>query len=316
MTLPKKSIIFETLNKTRHHTITNNQPTLFPELAIQNAPEDFPEFWYFSDLHNLYGNAYFPVEPNMNVFAWQNLVMPVPQKSKRATPQLKPTDILFYNEHVATIRHPYSLNNNAIRNAKDLKLSRYACWCLSRNRPSMIFSRTYFISPIINQYMKFEDMKQLSYQFARVHLRNQLSSYEKIIAGILKKYNANFRQFNHAMTRAFFYNYSANDLKEIHGIPLATNDPLANYMGAATLNARINALDCAIRKHNQTPNESLNKFQDTLYNELINARVSEIRNTSILPERDIFRTPVSKIQSQLARTERDFILQYSHNKTK
>ena len=316
MTLPKKSVIFETLNKTRHHPITDNQPTLFPDLATQNAPEGFPEFWYFSDLHNLYGNAYFPVEPNMNVFAWQNLVMPVSQKSKRAIPQLVPTNILFYNEHVATFRHPYSLDNNAIRNAKDLKLSRYACWCLSRNRPSMIFSRTYFISPIINPQMKFQDMKNLSYQFARVHLRNRLSYYEKIIAGILKKYNANFSQFNHTMTRAFFYSYSANDLKEIYGIPLAPNDPLANYMGAATLNARINALNCAIKKHNHSPQQSLNQFQDTLYNELINARVAEIRDISILPERDIFRTPVSKIQSQLVRTERDFILQYSHNKTK
>ena len=118
------------------------------------------------------------------------------------------------------------------------------------------------------------------------------------------------------MTRAFFYNYGANDLKEINGIPLAPNDPLANYMGAATLNARINALDQAIQKHNHTPNQSLNQFQNTLYNELINARVAEIRDTTILPERDIFRTPVSKIQSQLARTERDFILRFCQNKIK
>ena len=313
MALPKKSIIFETLKAKRHRIDEDTQFSLFPDMCA-DTPTIHAEYWYYSDLHNLYGEHYYPIAPNMNAHTWQNLVMPIPQKSKRATPQLIQTDLPFYNGHVATIRHEYTLDRDTYKNAKDLQLSRYACWCMSRNNPTMIFSRTYFISPVINPRMKFDDMKKLSYQFARVYLRDKLTHYEKIVAGILKKYNADFRQFNHAMTRAFFYNYGANDLKEIHRIQIKPNDPLANYMGAATLNARTIALAHAIDRFKRTHKQNIATFEQIVYNELINARVREIHDHNIRPEQDIFQTPVSQIQSELSRTERDFILKYSNEK--
>lgn len=313
MALPKKSVIFETLNAKRHRIDEDTQFSLFPELRAE-TPTIHSEYWYYSDLHNLFGEHYFPIAPNMNAHTWENMVMPIPQKNARATPQLVRTDLPFYDGHIATIRHEYTLDSNAYKYAKDLRLSRYACWCMSRTKPTMIFSRTYFISPIINPHMKFDDMKNLSYQFARVHLREQLTGYEKIIAGILKKYNADYRQFNHAMTRAFFYNYTANDLKEIHRIQIKPNDPLANYMGAATLNARINAIHNAVEHFKRATKPNLATFEQILYHELINARVREIHDASIRPEQDIFPTPISQVQSQLMRTERDFIIKYSNEK--
>lgn len=313
MALPKKSVIFETLNAKRHRIDEDTQFSLFPELRA-TTPTIHSEYWFYSDLHNLYGEYYFPIAPNMNAHTWENLAMPIPQKSKRTTPQLIRTNLPFYDEHVATIRHEYTLDHNAYKNAKDLRLSRYACWCMSRSNPAMIFSRTYFISPIIDPRMNFDDMKNLSYQFARVHLRDKLTHYEKIIAGILKKHNADFRQFNHAMTRAFFYNYTASDLKDIHRIQIKPNDPLANYMGAATLNARINALHKSIELFKRTHKQNFATFEQITYNELVNARVHEIHDHNIRPEQDIFPTPVSQIQSQLMRTERDFILKYSNEK--
>ncbi len=116
------------------------------------------------------------------------------------------------------------------------------------------------------------------------------------------------------MTRAFFYNSTANDLKEMHHIQIKPNDPLANYMGAATLNARINAIHNAIEHFKRTPKPNLATFEQILYHELTNARVREIRDTSISPEQDIHPTTVSQVQSQLMRTERDFILKYSNEK--
>jgi hypothetical protein len=116
------------------------------------------------------------------------------------------------------------------------------------------------------------------------------------------------------MTRAFFYNYGANDLKEIHGIQIKQNDPLANYLGAATLNARINALDNAIEQFKRAPKQNIATFEQIVYNELVNARVREIHDQNIRPEQDIFHPPVSKIQSELSHTERDFILKYSNEK--
>ncbi|MFQ6702613.1 MAG: hypothetical protein ACLRFO_00210 [Alphaproteobacteria bacterium] len=313
MALPSKQIIFETLNANRHRIDEDTQFSLFPNLRA-DSPTIHSEYWYYSDLHNLYGEHYFPIAPNMNAHAWERLAMPVQKQQQRGTPQLIRTDLSFYEGHVATIQHGYKLDCHTYKHTKDLQLSRYACWCMSRNNPAMIFSRTYFISPVITPQMKFDDMKKLSYQFARIHLREKLTRYEKIIAGILQKHGGSFRQFNHAMTRAFFYNYSANDLKEIHRIRTKPNDPIANYMGAATLNARISALRNGIEKFNQVHYKNLPTFEQIIYNELINARVHEIHNHNIRPEQDIFQTPVSQIQSQLMRAERDFILKYSNEK--
>ena len=313
MALPKKSIIFETLNAKRHRIDEDTQLSLFPDLCT-NTPTMHSEYWYYSDLHNLFGESHFPIAPNMNAHVWERMTMPIPQKSKRTTPQLVRTDLPFYDGHVATIQHEYTLDSNAYKYAKDLQLSRYACWCMSRNNPTMIFSRTYFISPIINPRMKFDEMKNLSYQFARVHLRDKLTHYEKVIAGILNKHNADFRQFNHAMTHAFFHNYTASELKDIHRIQIKPNDPLANYMGAATLNARIGALHKAIETFKRIRKQNIATFEQIIYNELIKARVREIHDHNIRPEQDIFPTPISRIQSELARTERDFILKYSNEK--
>lgn len=315
MALPTKSVIYNTLNTKRHRIDEDSQFSLFPDIYA-NTPTIHSEYWYYSDLHNLFGEHYFPIAPNMNAHTWPRLIMPAPQKSQRATPQLIDTDLTFYNGHVTTIRHEYSLNQNTFRNAKDLRLSRYACWCMTRQSPAMIFARTYFISPTVTPQMKFTDMKNLSYQFARVHLRNQLTKYEKILAGILTKYHADFKQFNHAMTRAFFYNYSTKDIKEIHDIPAKPNDPLANYMGAATLNARINALHITIQRFQSIRHQNLETFSEILYNELIKSRIKTIHDTSIRPEQDIFRTPISHVQSQLMRTERDFVLKYANTKIK
>lgn len=313
MALPKKSVIFDTLNAKRHRIDEDTQFSLFPDICA-NTPSIHSEYWYYSDLHNLFGEPYFPIAPNMNAHAWENLVMPITTKQQRGTPQLTRTDLEFYKDHVATYRHEYTLDHNTYKNAKDLQLSRYACWCMSRNNPAMIFSRTYFISPVINPRMSFDDMKNLSYQFARVYLRDKLTYYEKIIAGILKRHNVNFRQFNHTMTRTLFCNYGANDLKDIHGIQIKPNDPLANYLGAATLDARTNALARTIEKFKHTQTQNIATFEQIAHSELLNARFQEIHNHNIRPEQDIFQTPISQIQSKLVRTERDFILKYSKEK--
>ena len=67
-----------------------------------------------------------------------------------------------------------------------------------------------------------------------------------------------------------------NDLKEIHGIPLKPNDPLANYMGAATLNARIRAIHHATEQLKQIKRPNLETFSELLYNELIKKGLKKI----------------------------------------
>lgn len=307
MALPKKSVIFETLNNQRHTCADGTQLDMFCHTdtsATKNA-----EYWLYSDLYNLFGHPYITLYPTIPHHTWNNLVMPIGNKSH---PEMTKPTIDFYNGHVATIHHPYKIGpHTSVKKGTDQELSRYACWCLTRHNPNMIFARTYFISPAINPDMSFDNMKQLSYQFARVGLREQLKEYEKQVGGILNSTNGHFSLFNHNMTRAFFYGYDANTLKDIYKIPIKSNDPISNYMGAGALHARICALRDAIAEFRTSKSQNTNTFDAILHKHLTNQRIKLIHDTDIRPEQDIFTTPVSQIKSQLNRTEQDFITQYS-----
>lgn len=306
MPAPSKESIFETLNTKQINQ--PDTPSLFPELT----PSKFEtsDGWYYSDLHNLYGEIQFPTQPSFSAHIWQNMVMPTSSNSRRAFPQLVPTSLDFYNNHVIQITHPYTLDTHHYKHAKDFKLSRYACWCMSRNNPNMIFSRTYFISPIISPNMSFTDMNAWCYQFARVHLREQLTKHEKIINAIANKHKIDFNKFRRVNRAALFGNHSKSHIAEQNDFYIPHHTPLADHMGAATLYERANALTRAIQRINNTPKITQSTILEIIYTELNNARHIMIHNLHIDPCNDIRRTPVQKIQSILTQTERDFILKY------
>ncbi len=315
MPLPPKDAIFETLNKKKQHPCATSQFELFPELCADTDPTN-TDYWYYSDLHNLFSPDHMPLEPNMNVHVWQNLVMPVPQKSKRSFPQLTPTTLDFYNQHTATIRHEYSIGQTKFKNAKDLKISRYAAWCLCRQNPYMIFARTYFISPAISENLTFQEICHYSYQFARVYLRQQLSARERIFNAIIHKLHGNHSILNQISTNAMFDGINIRELKNINSIQNKPHDPLSNYMGAATLNARTTAINNTIKRFDLSKIKTIDTLYEILYDELTHQRIKTTNDIGIRPSNDIFPTNVSQIQSQLMRTERDFILKYANKHVK
>lgn len=315
MSLPSKQIVLNTLNQTRHKTTPDTQLSLFQETPQIITPSD-AEYWHYSDLHHLYGNQYFPIAPDMTVHAWRHLVMPAEKiKPKGRMPKLTGPTPQFFYEHVLDTTAPYSINQSAHKKIPgDLCMSRYACWCMARNNPDLIFAKTYFMAPAIDPNMSFGDMKKTTYKFARIDLRNQLSHYEKILAGILKQHGGDFSNFNHSMTMAFFYGYSANDIKAAYHIPEKTNDPLANYMGSASLCARITALKNAIRRFDSARHQNRETLYQILHDELLKQRIYVLKNFGYAPEQDIFQNPISTVQSELNRAERDFIYKYSRTK--
>ncbi len=315
MPLPSKPVIFETLTQKKQRPCATNQFELFPELCADTDPTN-TDYWYYSDLYNLFGPAYTPIEPNMNVHVWQNLVMPTPQKSKRSFPQLASTTLDFYNQHIATIRHEYTIGKTKFKNAKDLKVSRYAAWCLCRQNPYMIFARTYFISPAISENLSFQEICRHSYQFARIYLRQQLSSREKTFNAIIHNLHGDHNTLNQISTNAMFDGISIRELKNINHIQNKPHDPLSNYMGAATLNARTIAIDNTIRRFNQSNIKTIDALCEILYDELTHQRIKTTTDTGIRPTNDIFSIHISQVQSLLMRTERDFILKYSDTRVK
>ena len=305
MPIPSKAVIFETLNQTRH--VPDIQPTLFDPIDHEHNNE----YWHYSDLHNLMGEGCFPTVNGMENHTGHSLTMPYDNKIKITHVPATPD---FYHDHVVKFSHSYNLDGHQYKKAIDLKLSRYACWCLSRQNPYMIFARTYFMSPIIRSDMNFSDMQNLSYQFARVHLRQKLSGLENQLAGIINKTGGSFSQFNRSITRTFFYGYSANDLKDIFHIKNKSNDPIANYMGAASLNGKIHALGNAIYAFNHAPRQNINVISEILNDELTAQRVKMIRDLNIRPELDIFPIHISNVQSHLNCSERNFAHAYKGQK--
>lgn len=307
MALPKKSIIYETLNKTQHWTDEDAQRSLFPDL-FQDASLIHAEYWLYSDLHNLFGEKFMPAQnPHPSIS------MPQLPITKRGNPKFTTPTTDFYDGHIVTTKQKYNIDGAYY---PDLRISRYGCWQLTKDNPALIFARTYFISPSISPDMTYSTIADTSYQFARVHLRQELSDMEKILAGILNKHHANFSLFNHHMTRAFYYNYGAKDIKATYNIPQSTNDPLANYMGAASLHARITALQNTINRYNSLITQNIDTFYNILYQELIQSRVNMLKHTGTAPEQDIFPTHIKKIERQLRDTERNFTNQFAAIKLK
>lgn len=310
---PTNSTIFSELNKTRHIVNPGYNLSLFPELTQEDKIAN-NEYWLYSDLYNLFGAAYFPLIPNMDGNAWQNLVMPAPTKSKRAYPALTQPTYDFYKQHIVKFEHSYKLDRELKHNAKDLKLSRYGCWCMVRHFPELTFTQLYFTSPANNSAPTFQNLHTQTYQFQRLIYRPLIANLEKIIAGIIYKHRGDFRKVSNEMNQIFFGDIKTTDLKEIHNLPIRNGDPISNYMGAASLHARATGLQNAINKFNQLPKKNLSTFLSIATNELRAARIALIRSANLTPESDIFTTPVQAIQSQRAIQERNFIHEYANKK--
>jgi hypothetical protein len=239
--------------------------------------------------------------------------MPDTINNKRGFPQLNHTSIDFYNNHVIQITHPYTLGNHHYKHAKDFKLSRYACWCLSRNNPNMIFSRTYFISPIIKPDMTFNEMNTWCYQFARINLRKQLAQLEKILNGILYKHHINFRDFQEQATITLF-NETPAAIRNQNSLSRTNKKPLADYMGAATLFTKQRALKSIIDTINQYKYITPEIIYNIASEEFARAHTYAEKNLHTPPINDIQKSTTQQIQSTLTEIERKFITKYASQK--
>lgn len=305
------SDVFETLNKTKHIT-----PQVSPTLDIFKDDNTHTtiydnEYWHYSDLHNLFGDTYFSLTPNMDANVYRHIYMPKTPIPKRGQIELTPTDTQFHDEHVIPIHHSFTLGYNHYRNATDLELSRYTCWCLTRQSPQQMFSRLYFLHPNIT----FIELYRINHEYRRIELRNILSGLEKQLNGILYRLNANFGVFNHETIRPFFGGYKSDELRDMHNIKNKTA-PLMDYVGPLTLMARINALDTTLRTYNRTQYQmSVSDLSYTLGDELIRQRRILKYELKTYPESDINpNTPIQKLQRQLNNIEQNFIKEYANKK--
>ena len=299
MPYPSKEHIFKTLI-TQSHRINENA-TLFSELDPSNNIDT--EFWYYSDLYNLFGTPHFDLN-KVHEHTWNAF------KNISATSSALYNHVeQCYREHnVHSPTPPYSITKTF---GPDAKLTRYACWALFKQIPNLIFTQMFFMTPNPD----YKTLYRESYKFARIYQRKKLRNTERILSGVLTNLDANIRLTQHEMSRTLFGGMTNDDIRAHYHIPQTPHKPLSDYMGVYSLFARRTAIDNAINKFAHVQHPNLHSFNQILHNELLAARNTMLRNQRATPEQDIHpNEPINKIESEYKKIERNFITQYSIEK--
>ena len=240
------SEIFQTLNRTRQTIpLPDTQLELF-QMAPSAPQSEKSDYWFYSDLHNLFGETIFPSQPSMQIHAYDRIIMPYEIFPKQNPEYTYAQKTQFYDNHIGKINRAYKLDYKVFHNARDIQLSRYTCWCFTNQRPHMIFARTYFLSPTIKENMTFEEITKTSNHFQRIYWRNRLSEKESRLSGIIKSLNGNFRDFYHQTSPYLYGGLSGSNIRNKLGFYIPENESLLDYMGLHTLIARNNAINRAI----------------------------------------------------------------------
>lgn len=295
MAQPGKDFIFKTLNQTRHSM--TEQATLF-DTTINDA-----EYWLYTDLYNLFSHPMFDPE-NMYEHTYQTFDTTPAQALKKLPYEFFQAHTVIYN-HKYTINSPHPPYNQITKNGPDIKLSRYACYCLFRDKPNLIFTRTYFMMPNAD----FKTIYETSYRFARIYQREKLRESERKLSGILKKLDASIALFQYETTRTFFGEHTIDNIRDAYHLP--QNTPIADNMGAIALHARRTAIDNAIHKFDFAHTRDLRSFSMILHNELRIARNKMISEYKFPPEKDIQKTSIKAVESEYKKLEQQFIKQFA-----
>lgn len=293
---------FQELNQTRQHETRGQQLDMFQPTIPQGTTD---EYWFFSDMYNLFGETIFPTNQAMEKTVHKRIYYPYGEK-----PTIQQS-FDFCTGHYDCIHRAYKLGYRNFNHANDLKLTRYACWSFLQGKPHTIFAQTYFLSPVIQPGMDFATLNKLSSEYARVSLRERISVAEKILAGILRSKYGNHREFYNSTSLALFNGKTYSDIKEIHHIPNKDGDTLLNYMGAHTLSARMTALYRAFDRYNKLTNPTIMQLDEILCDELYNQRAEMINRTGMRPENNISTTNINQVQQDLKLNQKKFISQYA-----
>lgn len=295
MAQPSKDLIFKTLTQTRHR--------ITEEMDLFSTTNNDAEYWFYSDLYNLFSHPMFDPE-NMFEHTYQTFDT-TPAKQIKIPPYELFKNNVVVHSHKYTIHSPHPPYNTITKNGTDIRLSRYACYCMFRNKPNLIFTRTYFMMPNAD----FKTIYDTSYRFARIYQRQKLREAERNLSGILKYLDANIALFLHEAARTFFNERTNDDIRVAYN--LKPNTPVTDNMGAISLHARRSAINNTIKKFDFAHARDLRSFSMIFHNELRAARKKMIAEYQLSPEKDIHKTPISAIESEYKKLEQEFIKNYA-----
>ena len=219
--------------------------------------------------------------------------------------QLHQHAIIF--NHQYTIQSPHPPYNKIKKYGTDIKLSRYACWCLFKNNPHTIFYALYFMMPGAN----FKTLTQQTYKFSRIFYRNLLSTAENKLNGILKTLKLNYQEFKHNIFKTFYGGWCNADIRQSYNLP--QNATLGDYMNSTSLYYRATAINNTLYKFKSLPQKSqtYNMLYSLMEQELTIARSTMKTQHGITPEKDITKISIQSITSEYNKLKKEFIKQYA-----
>ncbi len=302
MPQPTPSVTYNTLRQNTHRVNDGMTPSLF---ATPDAPEfNNTEYWMFSDLCKLFPDYISMDYMSSALGNAMNFATDTLGKNKSTAGQ---TFAALYNRHIQYTSNTYTINNQTHKNASDARLTRFACWALLQQYPKLIFAHLFFIMPDSD----FKTLYDASNKFCRIYWRNIIAQHQRTISGIICHHTSNPALYNHTSGDAFFAHKHPQDIKDKYHIPQIDHDPLRNYMLPDSLVAYAHALKNAIYKYDIAPNKTLQALTNALESQLTYARYRLIQTTGHAPEQDLSPTPISQIQSEYKKLEREFIKKYS-----
>lgn len=292
--LPNKETTFKTLTFARHRI--SDEQTLF----IPNTNDT--EYWLYSDLYNLFFAPPFDLK-DMDTHVFQTFE--TKHTPKNSTPYTFLRQHTQFLHHDYNIRSPYPPYNMVKKYGLDMKLSRYACYCIFKNIPNLIFTTTYFMMPNCT----FQTIYETSYKYARIYLRQQLKDSEHRLNGVLKKIDANIALFRHEAFKVFYNNMYNEEIIDEYN--LNKNTTLADHMGALSLYSRKHAIDSAISKFDYALKKDMRSFAMIFDHELRNARKKMIQTYKTSPEKDIHKQSIKSLTQEYKAAESAFLQTYT-----
>ena len=276
--------IFTELTNSKH--IVTEIPDIF------DTENNFTEYWHYNTLHKTF--PYTPTTPEaITEYIKINLDTKPGKKINLPTS-------LFLNHHVQ-----YEYKDNKQTN---IRLSRFACWCLFKSNPQLLFYSLYFMIPNCTP----ATLNQATSKFDRIRLRTFVQSMENKLNGILRTLNTNYEAFRHEIFREYYNGFTNKELREIYNLPQKAT--LADYMNAPSLYGRGIAIYNALEKFSTLPylQQTDHRLAQILQNELRLARQKIIREYKTLPEKDICKTHIKELNAEYKKLEQDFIKKFAY----
>lgn len=292
---------FNTLNNLKH---TETQKTVFcAELFETKNPTTqsytMPEYWYASDLLNIIHPDLGNSTTDLYNFASINLQC------------IRDKEIL--KQHIENKKQSYTLGNHTYENATDYKMSPFACWCATNNKPNLVFENLYFMSSVFNKTLTLAELVRMTNQIQRIYARQETINSQNTVSNTIhkllkhKKYQnlsldeiqkqntKEYKKMNFIIYKAFFGNNNQHNIKEAYNLQ---NVDLFDYIGINSLNLFINAVSNAIKTTKHKRSCSALGFQKILVEKIADERKKLLEQEKERPEFDIQQKSVQEIEQE------------------